>query len=315
MTKLHNLSLSVLSGMLLVAGGTALAQDKGQDNKGQEKAPLQPAAMGPVLRPLDRLLNATVFVAGRAADAEGAGGAAAAKRDNVGIVSNLVIDTQGQRITFASVHTEDGARAVPITSLAWDAASHAWVLANKDDLMKAKAFEPQRLDGLHGASASPAAAKKSAGGTEKAGGEKSGESTGGAETEQEALKASSADSGRYALATDCAKREVTGSDGRFGSAVGIVIEARTGQLAFLRVAANGGDVALPWSALQAKKTASPRDPQAYSVAMTKEKLEGAPRLDKDATSNIDDAAFRAKLYEYFGVSAPAFDAATATRKQ
>lgn len=310
MTKLHNLSLSVLSGMLLVAGGTALAQDKGQD-KGQEKAPLQPVAMGPVLKPLDRLLNATVFVAGKAADADGAAGGATAKRDNVGIVSNLVIDTQGQRITFASVHTEDGARAVPITSLAWDAASHAWMLANKDDLMKAKAFEPQRLDGLHGgASASPAAAKKSSA-TEKSG-EKA---TGGAETEQEVLKASSADSGRYALATDCAKREVAGSDGRFGQAVGIVIEARTGALAFLRVAANGGDVALPWSALQAKKTASPKDPQAYSVAMTKEKLEGAPRLDKDATSNIDDAAFRAKLYEYFGVSAPAFDPATATRKQ
>ena len=210
-----------------------------------------------------------------------------------------MIDSQGHRITVAAVHTGDGDRAVPFASLSWDAAGNAWLLDNRDDLAKAKAFDPQRLDDMHSTLAEATDQKQQ--GAQK-------QQATGAGQDTNAQAAAPAGSGRYALATDCAKRAVVAIDGRFASAVGLVIEVRSKELAFLTVAASGGDVAIPWPALQASDPLAPE--QCFSLSLTNERLEAAPRLGKDPEAGLSNEAFRTKIYQFFVVAPPAFETST-----
>lgn len=287
--NMHRPHCVLLYGILIGAAGMAAAQE--------QPLPVQPVVPVPALKPLNILLNTPVFLA--APKTEDAGDQQAGQRDNAGLLSNLVIDTMTHRITFAVVNTEDVTRAVPFLTLTWDAGSGGWMLAGgKEVLAQAKPFEAWRIDELHGNVA-----------------EVSVDKTIGQERQVEDAERRTADAGkappthsnRYLLATECAKREVAAEDGSFAAGVGLVIETNSGSPAFLRVAAAGGDVAIPFAALKARKTVTSNEQECFSVAMTKAKLESAPRLDKDPKNNLDDRDFRVQLYEFFGVVTPPFD--------
>lgn len=286
-----NISCHLLgSAIVLAAAATARAQE--------EPVPVQPATPAPVFKPLDTLLHAPVLLAAKRDEAE-AEEAAVAASDRVGMLADLVVDTLSHRITFAAVQTEDSMRAVPFMSLTWDAAQGAWILAGgKSVLANAKPLEPWRLDELHGAAAAAPAKDEGRQGEQQ---------DTSATRDGETGKASAATSGRFVLASECAKREVAADDDVFATAVGMVIETNSGAPAFLRVAAGGGDVAIPFPALKVRKGTAAGEPDRFSLAMRKARAESAPRLDKDPKATLDDREFRVKLYEYFGIVTPAFD--------
>lgn len=289
---------SRLTGVVLFAVVAAVAA--------QDPIPSDPpVGAAPSLQPLDRLLSATVFVTDAAAEEEGDD--AAAREKHVGVVSNLVIDTLAQRITWAAVQTGEGVRAVPYTSLKFDSGRHGWMLVGgKEELANARSFEATNLDELHETAAPASRTKDSDPGKDDKGRDGS--------RDAKVVKTTSASTGRYLLATDCAKRDVVADDGRFATAVGLVLETDSGTPAFLRLAASGGDVAVPWAALKSSKPTAPGDRDAFWVAMTKSRMDTAPRLSRDGAASLDDRAFRDKLYEFFGVAAPPFETPNPLRR-
>lgn len=297
------MSLTLIHCVALATIGSASAQDKGKEKVARDAS--QPAAQpatAPTLVALEDALNCKVVI--RTAPDSGAAETkgerrANDKREALGVLTDLVIDSQTQRITHAAVQADDGARALPIDHLNYDATQRVWTFAgDKAAMAKASAFDARRLDDLHVARAVGAHGEDASGSSS----EQRKEGDGRASTK-------TADSGRYQLATLYARREVFADDARFAAGIGLILEAQSHTLAFLRAVVADGDIAIPCAALQPPKAGAPHTTPHFTLALSKDKLAKAPRLGKDIDANLRERAFRAKLYEAFGVATPAYDSA------
>lgn len=273
---------------------------------------LRVALEQPRLTALDALLGAKLVPAAVDAsgvqrgeqgkvDKDGAGKEKDSSAASSGVVTDLVIDLTTRRITFAAVQVDSGARALPISALQFDAARKVWQWSGgATAMLRAPEFRAQRLDALHS-------------NIVEASGEKQvdadkGRSDSGKATGKEAAIAH-ADSGRYVLASECAKREVHASDGRCATTKNLVFELGTASLAFLCASADGGDLAIPAGALLTQQPTSPAATPTFSVALGKDAVRRVPHLGKDL-QQLDDRAWRAKLYDAFLVPSPAFEKLT-----
>ena len=105
---------------------------------------------------------------------------------------------------------------------------------------------------------------------------------------------------------DCA---VMAQTEELGSTDKVFVEQTTGTVALLSVEVGGvlgigaSSYVLPWDALQLVET--PEGKQ-LRVQKSKESLEAAPKLNDDG-ADVGDAAFRKKVYAFYGVPAPAFE--------
>lgn len=311
MAKYHELSALTVS-CLLAASSALSAASQEPSVRGNQS---QRQAGGPTLLAFDALVNTVVYVTPAKDEEGGEEGGADAATEDVGVLSDFVIDALAQRLTFAVVHTVEGPRAMPMGEMAWDRAKHGWHLTGgKAALARARTFEASRLDELH-EERNDGSERSGSGGDGKDAKEGKGmaDESGRLAARGEGVRSGApgagarAPSGRYLLATAAARRDVMADDGRFAPASGLVVEVRTGVPAFLRLSASGGDVAIPWAALGQRKPTAPGDREAFAVTMTKARLETVPRLNQDAASTLDNRAFRDKLYEFFGVVTPVFE--------
>jgi hypothetical protein len=245
---------------------------------------------------LDALLGAKVVSSSADAAGQRSGEQGKGKSDvengkaasaDIGVVTDLVVDLATRRITFAAVQVDAGARALPIADLEFDVTRRIWQWKGKQDaLLRALEFRAQRLDALHSNIAEASATKKSESGKEAA--------------------IAHADSGRYALASECAKRELHASDGRCATAKNLVFELNSASLAFLCASIDDGAVAVPAAALLTPTASDPGAAAVFSVSLAKDALRRVPRLGKDL-KQIDERAWRTKLYDAFLVLPPAYE--------
>lgn len=115
------------------------------------------------------------------------------------------------------------------------------------------------------------------------------------------------------LATQLGSCPVMASKDELGSGAVLLIEPKHGQVAFLSVPAAGGGGAgnatyiIPWQALKLVEPVGEDQQRQIQLKKSKSELEAAPKLGEQG-AHVNDARFRQKVYEFFGVDQPAFEA-------
>ncbi|MCB9914119.1 MAG: hypothetical protein H6828_03090 [Planctomycetes bacterium] len=222
---------------------------------------------------------------------------------SVGALHDFVLDRETGALTRAELLVGGSGRVVPVQRLTWDAAAGRWVLAmTRAELERAPIFDLALLEAEspHG---KPVPADTSA--------------------ELPTTR-------RLVLASELAALRLRAKDLPVGTTNEVVLHAATPAVAFLRVTpervqedAPGTrlptSLVIPWGACELRDATVP--PSASAPALRVElklRVERSEVLRAPAPSDAEghrvrDAAYRAALYEHFGLEAPAYDErATAT---
>jgi sporulation protein YlmC with PRC-barrel domain len=290
----------------LLAGGTVTAQSERAQDPPKTRESTQTVQ---TVQTKVQLLQHDSIIGADLVRAAGDGVAAADVGQELGSISELVIDGAG-KVRYAvldptdEVTKADHKLGVPWDKLRWDPREeHFTTTVGRDELAKMPPFDAEAMctTAAKDVTATGEAAKK-------AGEVKTGEAT--RETAERTKEASMDHAkGGYVLASKVADGKVFAQAEELGSVDDVYIDPTSGTATFVSVSAGGvlgiGDTVylIPWSALRCSAP-SGKDECHLHLDKAKAALESAPKLDSD---KLNDATYRKQVYTFYGVDQPRFE--------
>lgn len=224
----------------------------------------------------------------------------------LGILKDIVIDRKSGDTLFhvVEVQGDAGAKAVlvPFERFTWSKEKHDFVLrASKTELANLPVFEPEQLQTLRGSGVRAPELK-----TGDAGGAPRGGTDGAKEpaSQDEPRDAAMAKEVRNLLASEVSRAAVGGSNGAFGRITSLLIEQRSGEIAFVLVSnakepSDGGEAhVVPWRALTRVEDGR------FVIPMTIEELSGAPEISPGDVRSLSKEEILDEIYGYYHVPRP-----------
>lgn len=274
---------------LAQTGEPARQEQEGKEKEG--KAPPQDKAakkVEPVLMKLTAVLGCEVVNG---------------KQEKLGKVADLVVDPATGRTREAVIAvTNDKKVLVRWDLMGWDATGKRFLHeTTKEQLERAPAFKPEP---------EPAVKEKESAAKDKdAKGSDPEQDKGKAAVPAAAVAATPATGTR--LASTLASLRVAAGTDDLGTPSEIFAEVRTGSLAFVTVSLGdvigigGKTYVVPWMAMNLQ-TGTDQKPVLKLQSMDRKQLESAPK--QDGKDNIHNPSYRGRVYQFFGVRIPEFEA-------
>ena len=300
----HTFSLATMSVLGLAVAAAPVTGQSGSGERKHEQAQQQKhQSERTELRfvPHDTIVGAAVVSTTEGGEAK-----------SLGSVSDLVLDATSGTLSSAIIASGGtlgvGKKQTSIEwrSLVWDAEHSRFTLVmSPEALEKLPSFDPDRLNLVD--------RDQSGGG----GGKDDGTDGRGADGAKRLVSGTRDPRGTsHVLASALSDRDVLARLEKIGTIDTLFVEPTHGSVTFLSVSSGGvlgiGETnrVIPWAALQIVK---PVDKDALQLQLDKapKDLEVAPKLG-DEGADVNNAAFRHKVYAFYGVEHPAFDRAKAS---
>ncbi len=302
MERLSNITRGIAAtSILALAGVSALAQSTGEPQK-RQAIPVQGGRQQDGRQEVPPRIMKQVEVIGAGVT----NGQADDGRVVLGNISDLVIDGRTgevRHVILASggmLGLGKKQTAIVWSKVGFDTKQGFVLSLTAAELEKLPDFDQQKLSLLDKAAGDAAS---SPGGTAQSGDLKSD----GKPVAAAAMPARSP----LLLATQLASCSVVANKDELGSGALFLIEPKHGQVAFLSVPAAGGvgnaSYIIPWQALKVVEPVGEDQQRQILVKKSKSELEAAPKLGEQG-AHVNDARFRRKVYEFFGVDLPMFEA-------
>lgn len=103
--------------------------------------------------------------------------------------------------------------------------------------------------------------------------------------------------------------KVKAANEKLGSVKELYLDPTAGQVAFVTVSADGGDLVIPFGAATFDKDC------VMSLNQTPEQLKAAPRATSKDVSDVDNAEFRTRVYKFYAVPEPNWGTSPAPDKR